>query len=203
MPCKMRVLNLVRGANWGQVSRTLASLKKDLGRHAEQDRRVPGSAERACACRGSAARTGCPGRSRRRPLPCRRSLPLRPRPGWRSYRRAARAHDRRPRSAPRHRHAHRSWRASRSDRRVPSRAAPPRAPRRPARPRCRQAGPGRFRPAEASITSHASLASQSGSHPRAERVLHAEGDHGAVREHDNILRRALGRGPGGACRLSL
>src|SRR6516165_3993007 len=48
MPCKMRVLNLVRGANWGQVSRTLASLKKDLGRHAEQD--LPDRLEVSAAC---------------------------------------------------------------------------------------------------------------------------------------------------------
>src|SRR6516165_1707410 len=48
MPCKMRVLNLVRGANWGQVSRTLASLKKDLGRHAEQD--LPDRLEMGAAC---------------------------------------------------------------------------------------------------------------------------------------------------------
>src|SRR5262252_2568339 len=49
-----------------------------------------------------------------------------------------------------------------------------------------------FRPAEASITSHARLASQSGSHLR---------DPGVVHEHDNVLRRDFGRGCGGIVSL--
>ena len=42
-----------------------------------------------------------------------------------------------------------------------------------------------------------------GSRLRAERVLHSEGDHGAVHEHDNILRRALWSRRGGVSIVSL
>ena len=42
-----------------------------------------------------------------------------------------------------------------------------------------------------------------GSHLRAERVLHSEGDHGPVHEHDNILRRALWSRRGGVSIVSL
>src|SRR5216683_6157649 len=53
-------------ANLRHFKETLrAARRAGSARPTRNGRRVPGSAARACACRGSGARTGCPGRDRK------------------------------------------------------------------------------------------------------------------------------------------